>query len=109
MPHMEVQVLRVLVGTKVGNDSTRSVLSLNLRRHNADRVQQSVHQLNAMPTQVCQRWNMDLGNDDYVDCPVGTGVMKRQHVVGFHYDLDRSPTAQCFIAIEVARHLESFK
>jgi hypothetical protein len=103
--YVEMEVLRILVCTQISDDSTRAMLLLDLRRHRAHDVEYTMHQINAMSTQICEGWNVNLGNDDDVDSPMRSSVMKRKHVISLHDDLDRCSAAQSFIAIEIVRHM----
>ena len=102
---MEMQMLRILVRAQIGDDSTGAMLALHLCSDLTHYVQQTVQKLHAMASEIRQRRNVNLGNDDYMYPPVGARVMKRQDVVILHDDVDRSPAAQCFVAVEVAGHV----
>jgi hypothetical protein len=102
-----MQMLGILVPTQIGDNPTSAVIAFDLCSHLTHYIQQTVHYLYAKATEIGQRGNVDFGNDNYVNAPMGARVMKRQHVVSLHDNLDRSSAAQCLIAIEVAGHVNA--
>ena len=105
---MEMQVLGVLVFTKIGGNTATAVLRLDLGSYLTYDVQQPMNKGYVVTTQVRQRWNMNFRHYNYMDRPVGPRMVKRQHVVRLANDLDGRSPAQGFVTIEVVRHLILF-
>lgn len=105
---MEMQVLGILVSTKIGGNTATAVLRFNLGSYLTYDVQQPMNNGYVVTTQVRQRWDMNFRHYNYMDRPVGPRMVKRQHVVRLSHDLDRRSPAQGFVTIEVVRHRSFF-
>lgn len=101
---MEMQVFGVLVSPEIGGNTAAAVLRFDLGSYLAYDVQQPVNNGYVVAAQVRQRWDVNFRHHDYVNCPVGPRMVKRQHVVRLSHDLDGRPPAQGFFTIEVVCH-----
>jgi hypothetical protein len=101
---MEMQVFGVLVSPQIGGNAAPAVLRFNLGSYLAYDVQQAINNGYVLATQIRQRWDVNFRHHNYVDCPVGARMVKRQHVARLSHDLDGRPATQGFITIEVVRH-----
>ena len=87
-----MQVLGVLVSTKIGGNTATAVLRFDLGSYVAYDVQQPMNNGYVVTTQVRQRWDMSFRHHNYMDRPVGPRMVKRQHVARLSHDLHgRSP------------------
>ena len=77
-------MLGVLVLTQVCENATGAVFRLNRCCHFPNHFQNTVYKVDRMTTQVCQRRDVCLRDHDDVYGPVRAGVVKREHVLGFH-------------------------
>jgi hypothetical protein len=98
---VEVQVLRVLIRAEIRQDPTRSVFAHHVARDSADHGYDLVQECLVRPSQVDQRWNVPLRNDNDMDRPEWTRVAEGQNVVGLHDDLDGCPATESFVAVEI--------
>jgi hypothetical protein len=94
----------VLVSTEVGHDAAGAVLRFDstsdLTNHGDHLVEQGLVSV----AEIYQGRNVLLRYDDDVNWPVRSGVLERQNLIRLGDHLDRRPTTQRLVAVEVLAH-----
>src|SRR5215470_9129912 len=102
--HVEVQVLGILISTQIGEDAARPVLARDLAGDLTDNGEDFVQNDLVGTSEIDQRGDVPLRNDDDVHWPERPRVAKREHLVGLRDNVHRCPATERLIAIEVLAH-----
>ncbi len=102
--HVEVQVFRVLVATKIREDPAGTVFGFDICGDFTNDGENLVHGCFVELSEIRERRNMCLRNDDNMNGPERHRVMEGQHVIGLRDDVDRRTTAEGLFAIEIVSH-----
>lgn len=94
----------VLVSTEVGHDATGAVLRFDSTSDMTNHCDHLVEQGLVSVAEIYQGRNVLLRYDDDVNWPVRSGVLERQDLIRLGDYLDRRPTTQRLVAVEVLAH-----
>ena len=74
---------------------------LYCRCHLSYHLHHSSQCIHGVLAEISERRHMSFGNNYDMDRPVRTGVVKREHIIGFQNNLDRCIPGNRLITVEV--------
>jgi hypothetical protein len=99
-----MEMFGVLVSTEVGHDAAGAVLRFDSTSDLTNHCDHLVEQGLVSVAEIYQGRNVLLRYDDDVNWPVRSGVLERQNLIRLGDHLDRRPTTQRLVAVEVLAH-----
>src|SRR5262249_52985725 len=105
--YMEVQMLRILIPTQVGQDPASSSLTFIPACAFHNTRQYFVQKGLVRTAEVDQRRDMPLWDNNDVHWPERARMTKGKHLIRLGNDLDRRPAVKCLVAIEIFAHRSS--